>query len=65
MASSGLPQPGGGFIIALVVLALVIFFAPPKTRLWIVALVVLYAIATKGKQGAALIDKGRKFFYGE
>lgn len=63
MASS-LPQPVTGLVASLVVLGLVIFLSPPAARLWIAALVLVIAIAARGKSAAKIIDSLRKQIYG-
>lgn len=64
MASSSLPQPVTGFLAALVILGLVLFVAPPAARLWIFLLVLVMALAAKGKAAAGIIDNLRRQVYG-
>ena len=59
-----LPQPATGLIAALIVLGLVLFISPPAARLWIAALVIVIALAARGKGAAAIIDNLRRTIYG-
>jgi hypothetical protein len=59
-----LPQPVTGLIAALIILGLVLFIAPPAARLWIAALVLVIALAARGKGAAAIIDNLRRTLYG-
>lgn len=61
---SGLPQPITGFAAALIVLGLVLFLSPPAARIWIALLVLVVAIAARGKAAAGIIDNLRRTIYG-
>lgn len=62
---SSLPQPVTGLVAALIVLGLVIFLSPPAARLWIAGLILVIAIAARGKSAAGIIDRLRKGVYGQ
>jgi len=64
MAANSLPQPVTGFVAALVILGLVLFVSPPAVRLWIALLVLVMALAAKGKDAARIITDLRKKVYG-
>lgn len=64
MAIGDLPQPVTGLVAALIVLGIVLFVSPPAARLWIVAIVIVMAIAARGKSAAGIIDGLRRRLYG-
>ena len=53
-----------GVLVALVVLALVLFILPPTSRLWVAGIVVVMALLVRGGDAAAIIDNLRKRIYG-
>lgn len=53
-----------GVLVALVVLALVMFILPPTSRLWVAGIVVVMALLVRGGDAAAIIDNLRKRIYG-
>ena len=54
-----------GVLVALVVLAVVMFALPPASRLWVAGIVVVMALLVKGGDAAKIIDSARKKLYGE
>lgn len=53
-----------GVLAALVVLGVVMFAAPPTSRLWIAGVVVVMALLVKGGDVAKIIDRLRVKVYG-
>ena len=53
-----------GVLVALVVLAIVIFAVPPASRLWIAGVVIVMALLVRGGDAANLINSLRRRVYG-
>jgi len=53
-----------GVLAALVILGVVMFALPPKSRVWVAAVVVVMALLTRGGHAAKLIDQLRVKIYG-
>ena len=60
-----LPQPATGLIAALLVLGLLIFILPPAGRVGVALLVIVIALAARGKRAAGIIDNLRRTIYGQ
>lgn len=66
MAETGSSKPVRltGVLVALLVLAVVMFALPPTGRLWVAGIVVVMALLVRGGDAALIIDNLRKRIYG-
>jgi hypothetical protein len=63
-ASASKPVRLTGVLVALVVLAVVMFALPPNARLAVAGVVLVAALLVRGGDAAAIIDNLRKRIYG-
>jgi hypothetical protein len=63
-AASPKPTRLTGVLVALVLLAVVMFALPPASRLWVAGVVVVMALLVKGGDAANIINSLTKRIYG-
>jgi hypothetical protein len=67
MVATALPKATKptGVLVALLILAVVMFALPPVSRLWVAGIVVVMALLYKGGDAAAIINQLRVRIYGK